>query len=75
MAQLKIKFNFTHCMVEGCDYDKCFEIHRFIPGKNGGQYIIGNMFAICPNHHSEEHRKICVFTKISDSKLGITYLK
>lgn len=68
---LKEKFDFKCCMVKGCNYDKCYDIHRLIEGKNGGTYTIGNMFAICPNHHAESHRGIIVLVKISDCELKI----
>lgn len=68
---LKDTFDFSSCMVRGCNYNKTYDIHRLIYGKNGGKYIIGNMFAICPNHHAECHRGIIKFTKISDSELII----
>lgn len=66
---LKQTFNFTTCMVENCQYSKCFDIHRLIPGKHGGEYKIGNMYAICPNHHSEVHRNIIMLVKINDCLL------
>jgi len=50
------EFNFTACMVKGCDYSITYDIHRFIHKTDGGKYEIGNMFAICPNHHAEHHR-------------------
>lgn len=68
---LKENFNFECCMVEGCTYNKVYNIHRFIEGKNGGKYEIGNMFAICPNHHSEYHARLINFEKINNSKLKI----
>ena len=46
-------------------------VHRFIEGKNGGKYEIGNMFAICPNHHGEYHARLINFEKISDCELKI----
>lgn len=66
---LKDAFGFETCMVEGCVYSRCYDIHRFLPGKEGGEYIIGNMFAICPNHHAELHRKIIRFEKIDNCTL------
>lgn len=68
---LKDTFDFTSCMVEGCQYDRCFDIHRLIEGKNGGKYEIGNMFAICPNHHAEVHRNVIKLEKISDCQLRV----
>lgn len=69
LAVLKKIFNFDCCMVEGCTYSKTYDIHRFIPGKLGGEYVIGNMFAICPNHHAEVTRNLTSFIKVSDSCL------
>ena len=69
--ELKQAFNFTSCMVEGCSYNKTYDVHRHIPGSKGGEYIIGNMFAICPNHHAEVTRGIIDFEKVSDSQLKI----
>ena len=60
-------------MVDGCNYSKTYDIHRLIEGKNGGKYVIGNMFAICPNHHAEAHRHILQFTKINDYQLKAVY--
>lgn len=69
LAQLKNKFNFTTCMVKGCKYSTTFDIHRLKPGREGGEYIIGNMFAICPNHHAEIERGYVYVRKIDDSTL------
>ena len=68
---LKEKFNFCNCMVEGCDYNKTYDIHRLVEGKNKGKYEIGNMFAICPNHHAEVHRGLIKFSKVNDCTLRI----
>lgn len=73
LIRLQEAFNFSSCMVDGCSYNKTYDIHRLLEGKNGGEYVIGNMFAICPNHHAEVHRKICRFVKVSDSKLIAEY--
>lgn len=73
LNELKDKFDFKCCMVEGCAYDQTYDVHRLIPGKKGGKYEIGNMFAICPNHHAEEHRKIGILEKINDCKLKMIY--
>jgi hypothetical protein len=66
---LKKVFEFESCMVDGCDYNKTYDVHRLIAGKNGGKYEIGNMFAICPNHHAEFHRGLIEFLKINDYTL------
>jgi predicted restriction endonuclease len=71
LSILKRIFGFKHCMVEGCDYDKTFEIHRLVPGKEGGDYEVGNMFAICPNHHAEVSRGLISLEKLSDSELRV----
>lgn len=64
-------FNFSECMVEGCNYDRVFEIHRLIEGKNGGKYVIGNMFAICPNHHAEITRGLLIVKKKNNHVLRV----
>jgi len=68
---LKDKFNFIKCMVYGCTYNKVYNVHRFIEGKYDGKYEIGNMFAICPNHHCEYHSGLIKFEKTNDSELKI----
>jgi hypothetical protein len=69
LKQLRLVFKFTTCMVRGCNYCKTFDIHRIVQGKDGGKYEVGNMFAICPNHHAEVHRGIIKLIKISDYEL------
>lgn len=71
LGELRQVFDFDCCMVEGCTYSITYDIHRHVPGRDGGEYKIGNMFAICPNHHAEVSRGIIDFEKISDSKLKI----
>lgn len=66
-------FNFDECMVSGCTYNKVYEIHRHIPGSSGGKYEIGNMFAICPNHHAEITRRVAKSRKINDFTLEVSY--
>ena len=68
---LKSLFNFQCCMVEGCNYCKTYDIHRLITGRNGGKYEIGNMFAICPNHHAEVTRGLIVLDKVTNSILKV----
>lgn len=68
---LKSKFNFCSCMVEGCEYNKTYDVHRLVEGKNGGKYEIGNMFAICPNHHAELHRGLIELCKVNDFTLRV----
>lgn len=69
LNELKANFEFDCCMVMGCKYNTTYDIHRFIQGKDGGEYVVGNMFAICPNHHAEVHRKLIVLKKIDDCTL------
>lgn len=69
LALLKNTFNFKCCMVLDCTYCKTYDVHRLVEGKDCGKYEIGNMFAICPNHHAEIHRKIIRLEKISDCQL------
>lgn len=71
LETLRKKFNFLSCMIEGCDYSKTFDVHRHVSGKEGGKYEIGNMFAICPQHHAEITRNIIVVNKISDCVLRV----
>ena len=60
-------------MVKGCTYSRTYDVHRLIPGCKGGKYEIGNMFAICPNHHAEIHRQIAKAEKINDHQLKLSY--
>ena len=69
LALLKNTFKFESCMVENCNYNKTYDIHRLKEGKDGGKYEIGNMFAICPNHHAEVHRRLIKLEKINDYTL------
>jgi hypothetical protein len=69
LLALRSQFNFDSCMVEGCTYNVTYDVHRHVPGKDGGKYEVGNMFAICPNHHAEVTRKITRLTKVSDCVL------
>lgn len=55
----------------GCTYDTTFDIHRFVPGAEGGEYKIGNMFAVCPNHHAEVTRGFIEFEKVNACTLRI----
>ena len=75
LRKLKELFDFDSCMVEGCDYCKTYDIHRLKRGRDGGKYEIGNMFAICPNHHAEVHRNIAVLEKINDCTVRIVYME
>ncbi len=71
LTELKNRFKFKSCMIIGCKYKNLYQIHRLILGKDGGEYVVGNMFAICPNHHSEIHAKFIKVKKVSDSRLKI----
>ena len=73
LKELRDTFEFKTCMVRGCTYDKTFDVHRLIEGQDGGEYVVGNMFAICPNHHAETHRKICKLVKVDDKTLLAEY--
>lgn len=55
-------------MVSGCSYNKTYDIHRLAPGDG---YVIGNMFAICPNHHAEIHRGFVSLEKTDDCTLRL----
>lgn len=72
LAILKESFAFDRCMVEGCDYKRTFDVHRLVEGKNGGKYEVGNMFAVCPNHHAEIHRGLVDVQKVDDCTLRLT---
>jgi predicted restriction endonuclease len=58
-------------MVEDCKYDKTYDIHRHKPGKEGGKYELGNMFAICPNHHAEITRGLVMVEKLDEKTLRV----
>jgi len=66
---LEETFGTKVCMVEGCGYGKTLDVHRLVSGMDGGKYVIGNMFLMCPNHHAEAHRGITDFEKVSDCVL------
>ncbi len=68
MAEIVNTFG-KSCMITECRYTKILEVHRHIPGRNGGKYEIGNMFSLCPNHHAEITRGILEVKKISDREL------
>ncbi len=71
LHSLKIRFDFQHCMVEGCTYNRTYDIHRHVTCEDGGKYEVGNIFAICPNHHAEITRGIVSVEKVDDSMLRI----
>jgi len=43
---------------EICGYSKVTQRHRITPGKEGGVYELGNVIALCPNHHAEADREM-----------------
>jgi DNA-directed RNA polymerase subunit RPC12/RpoP len=71
LAILTRAFGFSSCMIDDCVYNKTYDIHRLVKGKNGGVYEVGNMFAICPNHHAEVHRGLIELQKIDDHTLRV----
>jgi hypothetical protein len=71
LMKLQHEFGIKTCMVEGCTYDRALSIHRLFPGKLGGKYEVGNMFSICPNHHTEAHTGWIKLEKITDCSLRI----
>ena len=56
LVELQRLSGIRHCMVVGCVYARTLDLHRLVRGKDGGTYQVGNTYAICPNHHAEEHR-------------------
>lgn len=40
------------CEIPGCEWTYNFQRHRIHPGREGGKYKLGNVIALCPNHHS-----------------------
>ena len=42
--------------MDGCNYSNTIDLHRIVNGKDGGEYTLDNICAICPNHHQEVHR-------------------
>lgn len=61
----------TVCAIEGCTYNTTHDMHRLVPGRDGGLYEIGNMFSLCPNHHAEIERGIIVVNKVDNCTLRI----
>jgi hypothetical protein len=45
-----------YCELPSCAYVKIFQRHRIQPGRDGGKYKLGNVIALCPNHHAEADR-------------------
>ena len=60
------------CMIDGCDYSICLDVHRLVPGKEGGEYELGNMFLVCPNDHAEVTRGHATVKKVGKYRLKKT---
>lgn len=43
---------------EICGYTLVVQQHRIKPGRDGGEYVLGNVISLCPNHHFEADRGI-----------------
>ena len=56
LLELRRRSGSKCCMVKGCSYNRTLDLHRLVPGKEGGLYEVGNAFSLCPNHHAEFHR-------------------
>lgn len=59
----------TKHVESGCHYNSTYDVHRLSPGRDGGKYEVGNMFAICPNHHAEYHRGVIRLEKVNNYTL------
>lgn len=42
-----------YCEIPDCEYTTFYQRHRIVPGRDGGKYKLGNVIALCPNHHAE----------------------
>lgn len=40
-----------HCEITACFWPHKIQRHRINPGRDGGKYKLGNVIALCPNHH------------------------
>jgi hypothetical protein len=38
------------CFIPGCPWPDT-DLHRIVPGSEGGKYEDGNVIPLCPNHH------------------------
>jgi hypothetical protein len=45
------------CQICGWNLSKC-DRHRIVPGKDGGEYVKGNVIIVCPNCHRLVHDKM-----------------
>lgn len=41
---LEKEYGVCSCMVEGCSYSRTLDVHRYTPGKAGGEYVVGTCF-------------------------------
>lgn len=48
----------NYCEIPFCRYDIVVQKHRIVPGRDGGKYRLGNVIALCPNHHVEADRTL-----------------
>lgn len=69
LARIKSVSGVSSCMIAECTYGKVLEVHRHTPGHKGGEYEIGNMFSICPNHHAEITRGLLEVERVSNKEL------
>jgi predicted restriction endonuclease len=43
----------NYCEIKGCNFTDFITRHRIKPGRRGGKYVLGNVIALCPNHHAQ----------------------
>src|SRR4249920_1062867 len=53
----RTKLTPSYCEIPGCGYSFVVQRHRITPGREGGKYELGNVIALCPNHHQEADRE------------------
>lgn len=70
---LERAFGVSSCMVKDCSYSTTLDVHRLVSGKEGGEYVLGNMFLMCPNHHAEITRGFAKAEKLNEYTLKLTY--
>lgn len=63
------------CMIQGCSYDRTLDVHRVIPGREGGEYVAGNMVLLCPNHHAEITRRLGSLVRLDEWTFRMDYPK
>lgn len=50
-------YKYTKRPCNRCGWGESFcDLHRIIPGKDGGKYVKDNVEVLCPNCHRIEHR-------------------